>query len=440
MDATLKRIKWKMTKVLKMSFKILLVIITISIIFVIICRAQCWQIEFDEAVSYMLYAKEFSFHDIQGVYDRSIANNHWLNTVLIHAVQGVTKQYYNDFLIRLPNVLAGFVYIGTVLAFYFRSRNRFTLLLPFLLLLNNEAEKYFSKARGFGIALAAVMAVFLFYQLWIDEKLENDWMIRSSVLMFTIANYAVVSMIFTFASFSIIVFWKLWQSGYLFTFLKRNLWFIIFICSLEIWIFRYGLFISSNNFPLPCFEGNFIDAMFQTPVSMYVTGILQNIVTFLVVVFFVSSLILFRKKIAKAEYIPILVIYLMIIFLLHIFFDIDYPVLRLTIPVMPLYILSFAEIGSWVRLFLKEHGTSAVMLGLKGAWCGILILLSYSFCKEQMTSVYKVDTPIRDDVYKAAFSDGILDMKNKESWPIYPYYEGQIYEKYGVSVVEKSEE
>ena len=81
-----------------------------------------------------------------------LANNHPLNTALVM----LTTAFSDDvFLIRLPNVVAGVLYLVT--AALVASKTTKPLLSLAVLALNPYLLEFFSLARGYGLAAALVM-------------------------------------------------------------------------------------------------------------------------------------------------------------------------------------------------------------------------------------------------------------------------------------------
>ena len=84
---------------------------------VIFTRASITEITYDEAFTYIAYSQEIRFSDLatlRHVYDESVANNHWLNTVAIAAAERVLGVSYCEFAIRLLNLIAFAVYCAFV--------------------------------------------------------------------------------------------------------------------------------------------------------------------------------------------------------------------------------------------------------------------------------------------------------------------------------------
>ena len=67
----------------------LLVLMAAAVLAITVTRAAITEITYDEAFTYMAYAQEIRFDEFDTfryVYNESVANNHWLNTVAIAAV------------------------------------------------------------------------------------------------------------------------------------------------------------------------------------------------------------------------------------------------------------------------------------------------------------------------------------------------------------------
>ena len=83
---------------------VLLVLMAAVVLAITVTRAAITEITYDEAFTYMAYAQEIRFDELDTfryVYNESVANNHWLNTVAIAAVERMLGVSYCEFAIRL---------------------------------------------------------------------------------------------------------------------------------------------------------------------------------------------------------------------------------------------------------------------------------------------------------------------------------------------------
>jgi len=118
-------------------------------------RAGLLAYTFDESNTFLLHVP-MSFFDIV-VQHRPSANNHVINTLL-------TKSAYvifggSDFFLRLPNVFAHALYLGATVSILRTLRDPILILAGFVALnFNPFLLDHFSISRGYGIALAAMLA------------------------------------------------------------------------------------------------------------------------------------------------------------------------------------------------------------------------------------------------------------------------------------------
>lgn len=119
----------------------------------ILYRAFSLDITYDEAWSIDIYIP-LQYAELLN-YDYPNANNHLLNSLLIKYFFSFGNE--SDFIARLPNVLAGIVYIlfAYKIAQDFFSKNKFFLFV--LLLFNPFLLDFFSLARGYGLSFAFLL-------------------------------------------------------------------------------------------------------------------------------------------------------------------------------------------------------------------------------------------------------------------------------------------
>jgi hypothetical protein len=93
-------------KFLVISITLFLLIFSISFY-----RATFTSITYDEAYTYMAYAKNFNSSSFEALIKPiSLANNHFLNTILIFISSTIIGEPYSEIAIRLPNLLFYIIY------------------------------------------------------------------------------------------------------------------------------------------------------------------------------------------------------------------------------------------------------------------------------------------------------------------------------------------
>jgi uncharacterized membrane protein YgdD (TMEM256/DUF423 family) len=109
------------------------------------------------------------------------ANNHLLNTWLMKLCKWGMGS--SEFSLRLPNVLAGIVYILSVAWFSCREKNTFRQVAVFLLLAGHPyLLEFFSIARGYGLANGIMLAGFWMLWRWCRDNSLRDAFFGLSLL------------------------------------------------------------------------------------------------------------------------------------------------------------------------------------------------------------------------------------------------------------------
>jgi hypothetical protein len=122
----------------------------------ITARAFRVPLTYDEASSFYRYIDA----DFAALFDFATATNHFLNTVLTRLSVGVLGA--SPIALRLPNVLAGALYLGVAAAFAWRMRDSAIAFAAAVLLMTNPyVLDYFAVSRGYGLAVALLLAAML---------------------------------------------------------------------------------------------------------------------------------------------------------------------------------------------------------------------------------------------------------------------------------------
>lgn len=159
----------------------------------IIARAVNVSVETDEAGSWSMFVINGDIFPSK--YDFFSANNHALNTAGMLFFQKLFGP--NLFAMRLPNVLAGALYLFSTAMMARRMRSPLIGALAFVVLNTNPYMlQYFSVARGYG--LAAGLMSFAFWQLWLyfDEgfRMKNLAMALIAMVLSVFANYTYLNL------------------------------------------------------------------------------------------------------------------------------------------------------------------------------------------------------------------------------------------------------
>src|SRR5688572_17196265 len=125
------------------------------------------------------------------------SNNHWLNTGLEYLFSGIFG--FSEIILRMPNILAFGVYLFYSYLFLKRFSTGWLSFVVFvsIVLLNPFALDFFSLARGYGLALAFLLAsLFHFVSGLRQEKGNHAFGFTIFSLLCVYANYAFLTVVF----------------------------------------------------------------------------------------------------------------------------------------------------------------------------------------------------------------------------------------------------
>ena len=140
----------------KYGFLIFCLISSLLVLSLTIYRAFNTCLTYDEAYTYLHYAKNFSWKSFSYlIKPGALANNHFLNSLIIAILDRIFGCSYNEFIIRLPNILSYILYLffGYKISKQYESKY----LIMSLFLFNYGAHEFFGLARGYGMAAALVL-------------------------------------------------------------------------------------------------------------------------------------------------------------------------------------------------------------------------------------------------------------------------------------------
>ena len=148
-------------------------IIGVSLFFICCFRATVSGITYDESYTYFNYTYSIPtdcFYSLTAKQE-ILANNHVLNSFLISCVESISKIKFNEFLIRLPNLIC---YIFYLIISYKLSKNyNYNFLIFNILVFNYGVHEFFGLARGYGIACFLSLAGVYFLDKWYRTRKYN---------------------------------------------------------------------------------------------------------------------------------------------------------------------------------------------------------------------------------------------------------------------------
>lgn len=343
-------------------------IITIICTCFVVMRASTIPMTYDEAYTVSSYVDKTSLLSIGGIYEtfllyfRSLANNHLLNTVLIYLFQLFIGIRYNDFLIRVPNIACGIIYLFFCNKIYKNKKIGF---LTFaLLLLNPFQNQYFSLARGYGMSLFFnTISIFYFSEYTKSLYKRKDYL-NIALIFCVLGEYSNSISILLMASFFIdIIIDFIKRKEYIY---EAN-YFIIFLCVIaNIFIIIFHFVVTRNG--LPMYSTNSLNT-FVFFFSNY--GVVKYFIYFS---FFLFTFISIKNKKKISFYFELFIVFVVITLFTLLIFKKGMPTGRELIPFYSLYSFAFGEMLT--SLFKEINIDKQVK---KGCICIITILLFYNY-------------------------------------------------------------
>lgn len=272
-------------------------IILISVyIFFLLFKTLNTEITVDEAYSFLNYAYT---NDVLNI---GIANNHIINSYLISLS---TNLGYSEFLIRLPNLLCGILYIFFVYKFI---RNKNYKILGYVLLLTNPyLFDFFTIGRGYGIS---AFLIFLSSYIYLNSK-GNE--LLKPIIFLSLASFSYHTTIVFLICFWIFNLKKMFLKENKIKFFLINIYTFLIVLVNEVILFN----ITSEGKPLyGIYELTFIDLVIGSFgfASLYLsenfifTMFLNSL--FIIPFFKFKKLTIQQKSLFSISYLTILLIYI----------------------------------------------------------------------------------------------------------------------------------
>ena len=362
----------------------LLVLMAAVVLAITVTRAAITEITYDEAFTYMAYAQEIRFDELDTfryVYNESVANNHWLNTVAIAAAERLIGVSYCEFAIRLPNLVFFAFYCAFVCIGY--QKRMFSFLCASFLLLNYYLDEFYGLARGYAMAQTCVFAAAWFYLRWKNSRYRGHGNLIECALSLMIGTYANTVVFLVFPAFGILWLWRLISEGQFWPFLKKWAWFVASFLISAFFMLRYHFKVSK----LDLFSGreNFYHSVVESYVRM-ITSIpmLIPMLVFFLILLSAAAVLLIKKDVFLCDLTISLVIFIGTNILMNAITRKGYITERAALPFYGYIVLSIFELWSaawkkWNPTWLnggrkrKLHLAASVL---------IVLLLGFRFAQQ----------------------------------------------------------
>ena len=335
----------------------LLMLMAAVVLTITVTRAAITEITYDEAFTYMAYAQEIRFDDLDSfryVYDEAVANNHWLNTVAIAAVERLLGVSYCEFAIRLPNLIAFAVYCAFVCVGY--KKRMISFLCASFLLLNYYLNEFYGLARGYAMAQTCVYAAAFFYICWKKSGYQRHRHLVGCALSLMIGTYANTIVFLVFPAFGILWLWHLISIKQFWPFLKKWVWFVIIFLLSSFFMMKYHFKVSAPGLTLFVGEEDFYHSVVKPYLGM-ITSIPAFIPLLLVLLGVISAaaVVILKKDVFRCDLTISLVIFIGTNILMNAVTHRGYITDRVTLPFYGYIVLSVFELwnAAWNGLDIK---------------------------------------------------------------------------------------
>ena len=335
---------------------VLMVMAAFLLTFTII-RAAITDITYDEAYTYMAYVQEIHFSDLSSlryIYNESVANNHWLNTLAIAVFEKMIGVSYCEFVIRLPNLVAFAVYCVYVYLAY--RKRMISFICASFLLMNYYLDEFYGLARGYAMAQTCVFAAAFCYMNWKESAYRKHGYLAGCAFWLMLGTYANTVVLLLFPAFGILWLWRLIAAGQFWLFLKKWSWFVILFVISAFFTLRYHLKISEWGMPLFTGHFDFYHSVVRSYIEMLTTN--QMIVSLSVVLLCVISMtasVILKREIFTCDLTLSLAVFIVTSMLMNLITHKGYITERAAIPFYGYIVLCIYELwhAAWERLDRK---------------------------------------------------------------------------------------
>ena len=375
------------------------------VLVIAVIRAGHTEITYDESFTYLNYVRGMSRAQLPRLFWDAQTNNHMLNTLLIWVVQVVSNSYYNEFLIRLPNLLFYGVYLG--LAVYMLLTRAIPFWVYGLLVFTVYVNEFFGLARGYGMATCLVLVAVFFYMRWRALGDKGFYALTLSFAAFALGGAAITYVLVILLAFGVDALLRLLQEKRLWCYLKSQWLALVPVAALCLLMAVYQMLTLRNTGFTPGGATGplaFYPAFFEGFIGSFTTSAtLVRALAPLLLVWFLAGLALFYKKLGQSVFVRPFLINVAVWTLLATFGS-AIPLERGYLIFYPVMLLTVWELARWFREGLQGH-MAGLPLGayLPGAAAAATLVLAvavfFSTVSVHTTRDWADNYGIRDRLY-----------------------------------------
>ena len=409
---------------LNKRFKIYFICLSIFCFTVALMRSINMGITCDEAITYLTYINKNWLLNLQ-----LIANNHLLNTILIQIIVSVTKIKYNEFILRIPNLIIYLIYlyysykISTKL-----YKNSYSL--ATVLLLNYSVNEFASVARGYGMASSFVLAALYYYKLYIKSNDSKQFKLAVySLLLACFSNTICLIISFIFIADFLI---RNIKNKNLKKFIIQNQVFTILSYFFFLIFFFYHIFVYLNDkfINYAYCSKDIFSCLIYSKFNYYGLGFINKyIVGVLFLLFVILLIISVSKKYKKDNLFYMSFALYFVLMILKYVLKFNFPTGRTMIPVFSIYIISLFD---GIDLIFGKKSKYLVAIIMIFPFISFFKNLNIYYIRE-----WKDDYYLKNRVEKVLKQSKKINPKTvpKISKPTLNYYYSKYKDKYSYNIL-----
>jgi hypothetical protein len=353
--------------------------------------------------------------NISNYFVDALPNNHWLNTISIYLSQKATGIVYNEFVIRLPNIVCYMLFLALCILLV-RKKN-----VPVwayaLLLFSYLINEFFGMARGYGMAVMLIAFAFYYYWQWRSEK--NNKYLSISILFLLVSGFAITFSIIWLISIGITAIFVLWKEKQLKDYLTSR-WYLIILFLAAAFVILLYQYLSTLDKPGPPMTLNYFEFLRGFFMVIIPNIRIASVLIIIAIAIFLISLAIFCRKIADSIFVFPFLIMLGVLVILSLT-GIGMPTGRgILIFYVPFVFTAMEVTGWWVN---SKKSFQAIYPVLS---CCITVVLIVVFLKYSANN-HAEETIIRDRAYTAIHEDAVRkEIISERDSPSVTFYRDKI--------------
>lgn len=317
--------------------------LSFMVILAAVIRASSAGLMYDEAVTYLWYARPENF-----LGGGQLLNNHWLNTFLIFILDIISGNRFNDFIIRLPNLI--FLVFYCYGAYLISSKLRFKYLIFTLFLLNYYLFCLFCNARGYGIAASCMLLACYFLISFENTHAKgsfNFFIVFSCLAV--LANGICIYSTITLLAVLLIRLHSI-------SFIKEHLLPIVIQCSVCICMGIFLIYVTRTGYPV--FSGGSTKFILSIGDSLFPERFFSILFSLCVALILIYS---YFKGI-RSSFTYACLLYVLVACLSNSIFGKNFPVERESLPFYPVVVCAIAQSIQELEWLKKISGVIVIFL------------------------------------------------------------------------------